>query len=56
MKAPNEIQNIEENIMELLKKVIDPEVEINIVDMGLIYNLEHSGDNKVDIKMTLPII
>jgi metal-sulfur cluster biosynthetic enzyme len=43
----------ENNLMELLKTVIDPEVEINIVDMGLIYELKQNGDNKVDIEMTL---
>lgn len=39
--------------MDLLKTVIDPEVEINIVDMGLIYKLDYDGDKKVDVKMTL---
>ncbi len=39
-------------INEQLKKVIDPELNINIVDLGLIYNVsEDAGD--VVIKMTL---
>ena len=35
-----------------LKQVHDPEVGINIVDMGLIYGIELE-DNKVDVYMTL---
>ncbi len=41
------------DLLDLLKTVIDPEVEINIVDMGLIYKLDYDGDKKVDIEMTL---
>ena len=41
------------SLLDLLKTVIDPEVEINIVDMGLIYKLDYDGDKKVDIEMTL---
>jgi len=32
---------------------MDPEIPINIVDMGLIYGINVSDDNKVDIKMTM---
>lgn len=32
---------------------MDPEIPINIVDMGLIYGVNVSDDNKVDIKMTM---
>jgi metal-sulfur cluster biosynthetic enzyme len=35
-----------------LKQIYDPEVGINIVDMGLIYSLDIQ-DNKVDVTMTL---
>jgi metal-sulfur cluster biosynthetic enzyme len=42
----------ENQILERLKSVIDPEIGINIVDLGLIYNVE-SGDTKVNITMTL---
>lgn len=47
------IQKESNNLMELLKSVIDPEVEVNIVDMGLIYNLKKTGDKNVDVEMTL---
>jgi metal-sulfur cluster biosynthetic enzyme len=39
-------------IYEKLKQIYDPEVGINIVDMGLIYSLD-IADNKVEITMTL---
>ncbi len=42
----------QEMIYDALKKVTDPEVGINIVDMGLIYGLEVE-DSKVDVYMTL---
>jgi metal-sulfur cluster biosynthetic enzyme len=39
-------------IYEKLKQIYDPEVGINIVDMGLIYSLD-IAENKVEITMTL---
>ncbi|MFZ0456029.1 MAG: iron-sulfur cluster assembly protein [Ignavibacteriaceae bacterium] len=42
----------ETQILENLKSVIDPEIGINIVDLGLIYRLE-IGDKKISIDMTL---
>lgn len=42
----------ENQILETLKTVIDPELGINIVDLGLIYNLEF-GENSVGVTMTL---
>lgn len=41
-----------EKIRSVLKKVIDPEVEVNIVDLGLIYKIEVDGQN-IEIEMTL---
>ena len=40
-------------IREGLKEVIDPELGVNIVDLGLIYEIETADDNNVQIKMTL---
>ncbi len=41
-------------VREGLKEVIDPELGVNIVDLGLIYEINTSeDDNNVDIKMTL---
>ncbi len=43
----------EDIIREGLKEVIDPELGVNIVDLGLIYEIETADDNNVQIKMTL---
>jgi metal-sulfur cluster biosynthetic enzyme len=42
-----------ENVLEALKEVIDPELAINIVDLGLIYEVEIEEDKSVLVKMTL---
>ncbi len=47
-----EITQFELETLELLKNVMDPEIEINIVDLGLIYELYYDGDTKVNIVMT----
>lgn len=41
-----------EQITEVLKTCYDPEIPVNIVDLGLIYNIDIKKD-KVGIKMTL---
>ncbi len=40
-------------IRESLKQCMDPEVPISIVDMGLVYGIDVTGDNNVDIKLTM---
>lgn len=42
-----------EDIENQLKEVIDPELDINIVDLGLIYEIDVEDENNVDILMTL---
>lgn len=43
-----------EQVLEELKKVIDPELNINIVDLGLIYDVDiNKASNDVLITMTL---
>lgn len=39
-------------LLEALKNVIDPELMVNVVDLGLIYSIEEN-DGKVDCEMTL---
>lgn len=46
-----------DKLWEALKTVFDPEIPVNIVDLGLVYSLECSdhekGGNRVDMQMTL---
>ena len=48
----SEIAQFELDTLELLKNVMDPEIEINIVDLGLIYEIYYDGDKKINIVMT----
>lgn len=41
-----------EEVIDVLKTCYDPEIPINIIDLGLVYGIEVKGD-RVDIKMTL---
>ncbi|MFA4182769.1 metal-sulfur cluster assembly factor [Xylanibacter rodentium] len=47
---------IEENIVDVLKTVYDPEIPVNIYDLGLIYKIDvkESGDVDVDMTFTAP--
>lgn len=42
-----------EEIVEALKDVIDPELGINIVDLGLLYGISIAEDNSIILNMTL---
>jgi metal-sulfur cluster biosynthetic enzyme len=39
--------------IEALKRVIDPELFVNIIDLGLVYNIDLSHPDTIEIKMTL---
>lgn len=43
---------IEERIVDVLRTVYDPEIPVNIYDLGLIYNIDLSDDGTLDIDMT----
>ncbi len=45
--------DILDKIYEMVKTVYDPEIPVNIYDLGLIYRIELNDDNSVDIDMTL---
>jgi metal-sulfur cluster biosynthetic enzyme len=47
------MMNIKEKILTGLKSVYDPELNINVVDLGLIYNVEVTETADVTITMTL---
>jgi len=42
-----------DQVLEALKEVIDPEIGVNIVDLGLIYGLAQADDGSLLINMTL---
>jgi len=44
---------LEDAIYEALREVVDPELMVNIVDLGLIYDLQVDEDRNVTIDMTL---
>ncbi|MBR5892265.1 MAG: DUF59 domain-containing protein [Bacteroidaceae bacterium] len=44
---------LEQRIVEMIKTVYDPEIPVNIYDLGLIYRIEVKDDNSVEVDMTL---
>ena len=46
-------KELEKEIVEAIKKVFDPEIPVNIYELGLIYNIGIKKDGMVDIRMTL---
>ena len=44
---------IEERIVEVLKTVYDPEIPVNVYDLGLIYKIDLKEDGDLDMDMTL---
>lgn len=49
----NVFLQMEESIVKMLKTVYDPEIPVNIYDLGLIYNIETQTEGNVVIDMTL---
>ncbi|HET7344847.1 MAG TPA: PqqD family peptide modification chaperone [Nitrososphaeraceae archaeon] len=48
------VQNVTtEQVYSALKKCMDPEIPVNVVDLGLIYGVKINPENNVDIKMTM---
>lgn len=46
-------QITKQQVLKVLEKVNDPELRLNIVDLGLIYEIEITEDNNVGVDMTL---
>ncbi len=53
MTETNAAQTSLEDVEEALKDVIDPELGVNIVDLGLLYGLSYADDGALLIDMTL---
>ena len=45
--------SIKEKVIEEIKKIFDPEIPVNIYELGLIYKIEVDENNKVNVDMTL---
>ena len=49
----NDILTVEEKIVKMLRSVYDPEIPVNVYDLGLIYSIEVDDEKNVHIEMTL---
>ena len=45
--------NLKEKIINEIKKIYDPEIPVNIYELGLIYDIKIESENLVKVKMTL---
>lgn len=43
----------EEDVVKLLRTVYDPEIPVDIYDLGLVYRVEITDDEKIEVDMTL---
>ena len=51
--TPEEILQVEKDIVATLKNIYDPEIPVNIYDLGLIYTIDINAENAVRVVMTL---
>jgi FeS assembly SUF system protein len=51
-----EIQQLQEKVTEMLRSIYDPEIPVNIYDLGLIYavNIDPLGNAEVQMTLTAP--
>ena len=47
------MSDLKDKVISEIKKIYDPEIPVNIYELGLIYKIEIDNDKKVDIEMTL---
>ena len=50
--TPEEKTAIEERIVDVLKTVYDPEIPVDVYNLGMIYKIDVKDDHSVDIDMT----
>jgi FeS assembly SUF system protein len=51
--GPIDVQDIEERLIAALKTCFDPEIPVNIYELGLVYDVKVAPDGMVRIQMTL---
>ena len=47
------MSELKKKVIEEIKKIFDPEIPVNIYELGLIYKIEVDEKNKVNVDMTL---
>lgn len=47
------LDDLRENVIAMLKTIFDPEIPVNIYELGLVYDIEINEAGDVDINMTL---
>ena len=47
------MSDIKSKVIEVVKKIYDPEIPVNIYELGLIYKIDINEKNKVNVDMTL---
>jgi FeS assembly SUF system protein len=47
------VELLKQNVIAALRTIFDPEIPVNIYDLGLIYGLDIDDQGRVDIRMTL---
>ena len=51
--TPEEILQVEKEIVLTLKNIYEPEIPVNIYDLGLVYEIDYTPDGTATIRMTL---
>ncbi len=51
--STDEMQEMRTRIVEVLRTVFDPEIPVNIYELGLVYNIDIADTGAVEVKMTL---
>lgn len=53
IEMENEIIKLENTVVEVLKTIYDPEIPVDVFELGLIYEVKIDEDKNVEIEMTL---
>jgi FeS assembly SUF system protein len=53
VEAPDDLREVGERVIEQFKTVYDPEIPVNVYELGLIYKLKLDADGAATIQMTL---
>lgn len=51
--TPFDVLDVESQVIETLQTIYDPEIPVNIYELGLVYDVNVDPDGRVDIRMTL---